>query len=95
MFNFKYSKQNTDQADEIEMNRFKLDSDEVRFAREERVKDRLMWSKIREVGINLAFMCCAYLVAYSYNDNQAFNYKNSIDIMLRAQLPGCLDFDKV
>jgi hypothetical protein len=74
----------------------KLESDEVKQMRQEKMLDKLMWKKIREVVINMLFLLVAYIVAYSFKDVNSYNYQLRLKTMLtQSRSDGCVAYDDV
>ena len=77
------------------MDRNKIDAEEERMHREERVLERLMWQKIREIFINLAFSCMAFMVAFTYNDKSSYQYQSAVSKMMTSKLPNCISYREI
>ena len=72
-----------------------MDVNEAKHVRAERVLNRRMWSKLRAIGINLAFGCVAFITAFTFNDSKSFVYKQALGTMLTAKRPNCISLDEV
>jgi hypothetical protein len=75
----------------------KVDENEERNARAERVLNRRMWAILRQIIVNLAFGAVAFITAFTYNDPSAFNYMNSVTNMFvnTPQTTTCMSLPNV